>query len=112
MDRSPKKLPKNCTFSREDWNVLAACWHPIVYGDAITDQPQSFKLLDEELVVYRTAKGVVVAMNLCIHRDARLSLGWLERDELVGAYHGFRYGFEGKCTGVPAHRTLPISEKL
>jgi phenylpropionate dioxygenase-like ring-hydroxylating dioxygenase large terminal subunit len=43
---------------------------------------------------------------------AQLSLGWLEGDELVCAYHGFRYGFEGKCTGVPAHPTLPISEKL
>jgi vanillate O-demethylase monooxygenase subunit len=112
MDRPPKNLPKNCTLSREDWNVLAACWHPIAYGDAITDQPQSLKLLDEELVVYRTAKGVVVAKDLCIHRGARLSLGWLEGDELVCAYHGFRYGFEGKCTGVPAHPTLPISEKL
>src|ERR1700730_744983 len=77
MDRSPKNLPRNCTFSREDWKVLAACWHPIAYGDAITDQPQSLKLLDEELEVYRTAKGVVVAKDLCIHRAPNfLSAGW------------------------------------
>ncbi len=112
MDLSAKTLPRNCTFSREDWNVLAACWHPVAYSDAVTDEPQSIKLLDEELVLYRTSKGVVMAKDLCIHRGARLSLGWLEQDELVCAYHGFRYGFEGKCTRVPAHPTLPISEKL
>jgi phenylpropionate dioxygenase-like ring-hydroxylating dioxygenase large terminal subunit len=105
-------LPRDCTFSPEDWQVLADCWHPVAYADAITDKPYGTKLLDQDLVVYRTSRGVVVAKDICLHRGAQLSLGWMQGDEIVCAYHGFRYSFAGKCTLVPAHPTLPISEKL
>jgi phenylpropionate dioxygenase-like ring-hydroxylating dioxygenase large terminal subunit len=105
-------LPRDCTFSSEDWQVLADCWHPVAYADAITDKPYGTKLLDQDLVVYRTSQGVVVAKDICLHRGAQISLGWMQGDEIVCAYHGFRYSFAGKCTLVPAHPTLPISEKL
>lgn len=104
--------PRDCTFSPDDWQVLADCWHPVAYADAIIDKPYGTKLLDLDLVVYRTSKGVVVAKDICLHRGAQLSLGWMEGDEIVCGYHGFRYSFDGRCTQVPAHPTLPISEKL
>ena len=57
----------------------------------------------------RTAR---VARDLCSHRGAALSRGWVEDDTIVCPYHGFHYAPDGRCTLVPAHPDLPISPKL
>jgi vanillate O-demethylase monooxygenase subunit len=44
-----------------------------------------------------------VARNLCGHRGTQLSLGWVEGEEIICPYHGFRYGTDGRCTAIPAH---------
>jgi vanillate O-demethylase monooxygenase subunit len=105
-------LPRNCTFTPEDWAVLSNLWHPVAFSDQVTNKPFRAKLLDEELVIYRTSQGVTVAKDICLHRGARLSLGWMEGDEIVCAYHGFRYDGAGECTKIPAHPELPVSRKL
>ena len=38
----------------------------------------------------------------CPHRGAPLSLGRHEGDELVCAYHGWRFGPDGAATCIPA----------
>jgi phenylpropionate dioxygenase-like ring-hydroxylating dioxygenase large terminal subunit len=60
------------------------------------------RLLDEDLVVYRTSADVVVARDICLHRGTRLSLGSVDGDELVCGYHGWRYGLGGRCTRIPS----------
>ncbi len=106
-------LPRNCTFDESDWRVLSNHWYPLAFSEEIQDKPLNRVLLDEDLIAYRTTGGeVVVAKNLCIHRGTPLSLGWQEGDELVCAYHGFRYGKNGKCTLVPAQPDLPVPKKL
>lgn len=105
-------LPRNCTFTESDWRTLAACWHPVAFADEVKDKPLARVLLDEPLVVFRTAKGVCVAKDLCIHRGSPLSLGWVQGDEIVCAYHGFRYAADGRCTRVPALPDQPIPAKL
>ena len=52
-------------------------WHPIATVDEITDEPQRFVLLGRPLVVYRDAAGIAVLNDLCIHRGAPLSKGWI-----------------------------------
>ena len=45
----------------------------------LTYQPRRFHLLDVELVAFRGADGEpVVFRDLCIHRGAALSLGWVQ----------------------------------
>ena len=100
------------TAAGSDIETLARCWHPIAWSHELGDKPFSATLLGEALVAYRTGQGVVVAKDLCLHRGAPLSMGWVEGDELVCAYHGFRYGNDGYCTKVPAHPDLPVSHKL
>lgn len=104
--------PRECTFSLADWAALAGMWHPVAFSRDVGAQPIRAQLLDEALVVYRTSQGVVVAKDLCLHRGAALSLGWMEGDEIVCAYHGFRYGPDGRCTLVPAHPDQRISRKI
>ncbi|MHA6529961.1 Rieske 2Fe-2S domain-containing protein [Paenibacillus sp. BAC0078] len=106
------ELPRDCTFSPEDWRVLAEYWYPVAIADEVQDKPLAVKLLDMKLVCYRSEGKVVVARDLCFHRGAPLSKGWVENGEIVCPYHGFRYNCEGKCTAVPAHPSSKISPKL
>lgn len=106
-------LPHHCTFPESEWRALARHWYPIAYSDEVVDRPLARTLLEQPLIVYRTSgRRVVVARELCIHRGVPLRLGWQEGDELVCAYHGFRYGAEGRCTKVPAQPDLPVPKKL
>ena len=95
-------MPRDCTFSPDDWRVLSGFWHPVAYSGEVTDRPVRARLLDVDLVVYRTSAGVVVARDICLHRGSMLSLGHMDGDEIVCAYHGWRYGPHGACTRIPS----------
>jgi phenylpropionate dioxygenase-like ring-hydroxylating dioxygenase large terminal subunit len=105
--------PRNCTFPAADWAVLAGCWHPVALSAAVTaDAPFAARLLDQDLVLYRTAAGLTVAADLCAHRGSPLSLGSMRDGAIACAYHGYRYDGAGRCTLVPAHPGAPIPGKL
>ena len=105
-------IPKDCTFSVEDWTVLSQHWFPVATLDEVSEKPLGIKLLDVHLVVYRAKEKIIVARDLCLHRGVPLSMGWVEGDEIVCPYHGFRYGPEGNCTAIPAHPDAKISPRL
>jgi phenylpropionate dioxygenase-like ring-hydroxylating dioxygenase large terminal subunit len=62
-------------------------------------------LLEEDIVLWRSLSGHVNAWkDLCIHRGARLSLGWIKDDtKLVCRYHGWTYDEKGTCVEIPAN---------
>ncbi|USK60576.1 aromatic ring-hydroxylating dioxygenase subunit alpha [Peribacillus asahii] len=105
-------MPKQCTFSAEDWTVLSQYWYPVATIEEVTEKPTGIKLLDVHLVLYRANGKIIVARDLCLHRGVPLSMGWVEGDEIVCPYHGFRYGPEGNCTSIPAHPDAKISPRL
>ncbi|MEH6945615.1 aromatic ring-hydroxylating dioxygenase subunit alpha [Bacillus sp. JJ634] len=105
-------MPKQCTFSAEDWNVLSQYWYPVATIEEVTEKPIGIKLLDVHLVLYRANGKIIVARDLCLHRGVPLSMGWVEGDDIVCPYHGFRYGPEGNCTSIPAHPDAKISPRL
>ena len=76
-------LPRHCTFRESDWHILAGFWHPVAFVHDIKDKPVAARLLDVNLVIYRTSEGITVAKDLCMHRGTRLSLGWMQDDLLV-----------------------------
>lgn len=96
------KLPLNCSYTENDWNIYAEFWHPVAYSYDVQDKPVGVVLLDQEVVIYRTEKGITAANGLCPHRGTRLSLGTIENDNIVCAYHAFQFNGEGKCTKIPA----------
>lgn len=63
------------------------------------------RLLEEDLVIWRSADGEIMAWkDLCLHRGVRLSLGEVqEGDKLQCPYHGWTYDKDGKCVKMPAH---------
>jgi vanillate O-demethylase monooxygenase subunit len=82
--------------------ALTRRWHPVGYSTEITQQPFGTTLLGEPVVVWRDETGRPHAMrDLCIHRGTALSLGRVERSEIICAYHGWRFTADGKCSRIP-----------
>ncbi|RIK37026.1 MAG: hypothetical protein DCC58_18555 [Chloroflexi bacterium] len=77
-------------------------WHPIAEVGEITEQPQRFVLLGKALVAYRHADGIAVLNDVCIHRGAALSAGWIENGNLTCPFHGWQYDASGACVRIPA----------
>jgi phenylpropionate dioxygenase-like ring-hydroxylating dioxygenase large terminal subunit len=81
---------------------LRACWHGVAYSHKVGAAPYRTELLGERLVIWRDSRGAAHAFrDLCIHRGTALSLGSIAGDEIVCAYHGWRYGTDGRCTAIP-----------
>ena len=100
----PTKLepPDPCTIDPAEWEVLTGFSHPFAYSHEVGPAPVGVRLLDEDLVVYRTSQDVVARQgNVCLHRGSQLTLGSIDGDELVCRYHAWRYGPEGRCTRIP-----------
>jgi phenylpropionate dioxygenase-like ring-hydroxylating dioxygenase large terminal subunit len=85
-----------------DLRAQRACWHPVGFAAGLASQPRHADLLGEPLVLWRGADGGVRAMSdVCIHRGTALSLGTVADDEIVCAYHGWRYRADGRCVAIP-----------
>lgn len=94
--------PAKSSIAEKDWHILASFWHPVKFAKDIGDAPVHVRLLDVDLVLYRTSAGVSVARDRCPHRGTALSLGWMENDKIVCPFHGFSYNGGGQCTKIPS----------
>jgi phenylpropionate dioxygenase-like ring-hydroxylating dioxygenase large terminal subunit len=88
--------------STDRMTSLRRCWHPVAYGADLGAAPRAADLLGHPLVLWRDSRGAAHAFDdLCVHRGTALSLGGVRGDELICAYHGWRYGGDGACTFIP-----------
>ena len=79
-------------------------WHPIYRSRRLGRKPVALKVLDRELVLFRSASGAVgVLPDCCPHRGMRLSLGRVNGDCLVCPYHGWSFDTcgNGESPGSP-----------
>jgi len=83
-------------------------WFPVELSQHIPEgQVVQSMLHGQELALWRPLTGRVQAWeNRCPHRSVRLTLGFVVGDQLVCRYHGWRYGSDGRCTGVPSTPAL------
>ena len=85
-----------------DLAALRGFWHPVGFSTALDDGPMPALLLGEPLVLWRGQDGTVrVLSDVCVHRGTALSLGGVNGDEIVCAYHGWRYRADGRCVAIP-----------
>jgi phenylpropionate dioxygenase-like ring-hydroxylating dioxygenase large terminal subunit len=90
---------------------LSQYFHPVARSSEVGERLSTFRLMDEEVVLYRGSDGRAVAFkDLCIHRGSRLSLGEVTPDgNLRCAYHGWEYAPDGACVRIPS---LPLDAPI
>jgi vanillate O-demethylase monooxygenase subunit len=84
------------------WPALRAYWHPVAFVEDVKDKPLPIRLLGEQIAVCRLGDQLAAFYDLCIHRGTPISLGWVEGDSVVCAYHGWAYDADGKCVRIPS----------
>lgn len=82
--------------------ALGSFWHPLATSEEVDGQPRRFALLGDFVVAFRDEQGVAAFRDICIHRGAALSLGWVRNGMLVCPYHGWEYDRTGACTRIPS----------
>jgi phenylpropionate dioxygenase-like ring-hydroxylating dioxygenase large terminal subunit len=104
--------PRDCTFSEGDWIILSRHWFPIALAAQVGDRPVAVRLLDIDLVIFRSEGRLVVARDLCPHRGMRLSCGWVDHGQIVCPYHGLHFDADGRCTSIPSRPEARLSARL
>jgi phenylpropionate dioxygenase-like ring-hydroxylating dioxygenase large terminal subunit len=110
--RAPPARPRNCTFEESDWTILSQHWFPVAVAADVGDKPVAARLLDLDLVLYRSGQDVVVARDLCPHRGMMLSSGWVQAGQIICPYHGLHFDGAGRCTSIPSRPDARISDRL
>ncbi|MDA1325680.1 MAG: aromatic ring-hydroxylating dioxygenase subunit alpha [Proteobacteria bacterium] len=88
---------------------LKDSWYPVVLSSEVKDKPVGVRLLNTEIVLWRTRDGVAAFRDLCIHRGTRLSLGKTDGEQLTCPYHGWCYDKDGAVVRIPA---IPEDRKI
>jgi phenylpropionate dioxygenase-like ring-hydroxylating dioxygenase large terminal subunit len=83
--------------------ALANSWHPVARSVDVATEPVAVTLLGRKVALWRTTSGAVFAApDRCPHREAPLSIGFVEDGTLTCAYHGWTFGDSGRCVRVPS----------
>jgi len=94
-------------------NYPLNCWYVVATSDEVGRSLLARQVLGRRLVLLRTTAGrAVVLDDRCPHRAAPLSMGTLDGDEVVCAYHGFSYAPDGQCVRVPSQRNVPYGARV
>lgn len=84
--------------------VLFNDWHPVLASAALAaGDIVPAKLLGMEFALWRGADGRARAWeDRCPHRGTRFTIGQIVNDEVVCAYHGWRFALDGRCVVTPS----------
>jgi phenylpropionate dioxygenase-like ring-hydroxylating dioxygenase large terminal subunit len=88
-------------------------WYPAAWSRDIARTLISRRILEQEVVLYRTSTGSVVALeDACPHRLTPLSLGRLKDDAIECGYHGMTFDCRGECVRIPGQAIIPRNAKV
>ena len=83
-------------------DTLRRYWHPVHLSKDLKDLPVAVKMLCEDLVLFRDAKGNPGLIgSRCSHRGASLVYGQIREKGLMCSYHGWTYDTQGRCADMP-----------
>ncbi len=87
-------------------------WHPVCTLEellAAAPRPLAVELLGRKIAVADLgASGIGAVADRCLHRSARLSVGWVDGDTFRCGYHGWRWAADGSCVEIPSLPHGPI----
>lgn len=93
------------SLEQTDERRLSQFWHPVAYASGVAEAPLRVTLLGHQLVVTRLGEAgeVRVFADLCAHRGAAMSLGWVDDEGCLRCpYHGWAYDESGACVEIPS----------
>jgi phthalate 4,5-dioxygenase oxygenase subunit len=123
-DHAAKETFRNFTREENEWltrvgpgtlmgNLFRQYWIPVTPATDLREaggRPLRLKLLDEDLVLFRTGDGPVGMIGAyCPHRLAPLFFGRVEENGLRCPYHGWKFAVSGKCVEMP---NIPPQEQF
>jgi len=89
--------------------VLRRFWYALMPMSFLDQGPRPFRLLGEDLVLWKRADGSPAAVrDRCCHRTAKLSKGFVDGDWIVCGYHGWTYDASGRCVRIPQNEDNAI----
>ena len=90
------------------------CWYVAAWGSELSDTGLVARMIaGEPLVLFRNSRGEVIALeDRCCHRQAPLSLGRREGDDLRCMYHGLKFDPSGRCIEIPGQETIPAKARV
>ncbi|MBT6275762.1 MAG: aromatic ring-hydroxylating dioxygenase subunit alpha [Chromatiales bacterium] len=89
------------------------CWYVVAWDHEIPkDGLFARTVLNEPIVLFRTASGFAALEDRCCHRHAPLSVGRKEGDAVRCGYHGLKFAADGRCVEVPGMDRPPGAAKV
>jgi nitrite reductase/ring-hydroxylating ferredoxin subunit len=89
-------------------------WFAVAISDELErGAVRPIRYFDRELVLFRSTEGEARLFDAyCPHLGAHLGHGGqVEGDDLVCPFHGWRFGSDGACTGMPYGQRIPAAAK-
>jgi phenylpropionate dioxygenase-like ring-hydroxylating dioxygenase large terminal subunit len=88
--------------------LVKNAWYVAGMAHECTQKPLARTLLNQKVVLFRTASGQAVALeDRCCHRFAPLSLGDVEERGIRCRYHGMVFSPAGQCVEIPGQDQIP-----
>jgi vanillate O-demethylase monooxygenase subunit len=90
------------------------CWYVAGWSAELPNEGMIARtIINEPLLLFRTSGGeIVVLEDRCCHRQAPLSLGRREGDNIRCMYHGLKFDPSGKCIEIPGQETVPPQARV
>ena len=87
---------------------LRNSWYVVALSSEIEAKLRAFRILGENIVIYRTERGEPVALeDSCPHRRLPLSKGRLLNGNIECGYHGLQFDHSGQCVAAPTQDRIP-----
>ncbi|MFE7741365.1 Rieske 2Fe-2S domain-containing protein [Nocardia sp. NPDC057455] len=84
-------------------------WHCLGLAQDFRDgKPHTVEIFGTELVVFAGAGGELAVLDAyCRHMGGNLGDGEIKGDSIACPFHDWRWGGNGRCTGIPYGRRVP-----
>jgi 5,5'-dehydrodivanillate O-demethylase oxygenase subunit len=94
--------------------LLRTFWQPVAVADCVAPGKARFlRVLSEDLTLYRGESGTPYLIGgRCANRCTVLHTGWVQDEQVRCMYHGWRYDGTGRCTEMPAERSVLPDVKI